>query len=611
LYKSLTLLSLSLSILFGIAWDLDRKGLTMEQTSIIQTPRPQAIYAQDNFSVSHQRSSRRLAAKIEPAAIDPVTIAQEITVRIEGASNGSGAIIERNGDTYYVLTNAHVFKKAGSYMVIAPDGNRYPVDDSKVMKLPGMDLAVFSFVSPLAYEIATIGNDDRLTTGEKVYVSGWPRAGTLMRQRIFVSTQGKVTETESKLSRGYSLTYTNLVRVGMSGGPILNQKGELIGIHGLARLQDNSDRVVSSGIKINKFLQWHAFNTLPEPTLPETQEQTVAGNSSLPKEENTTFSPSIEIDSPIDFTIVKTLSVKPGSLTSVAMSDRVLVSECTEETCEEPFHPLVSSSSDGTISVWNLTDGQLLKTWRAHRSAIDKVAISPNGEILATASDDRSIGLWSLKTGKLLHSLKAHRNAVTSLIFSPDGQKLVSGSWDKTVRIWQVNGGKLVKTLVGHPHLVNSLAISSNGRVLASGSPDGSIRLWNLKTGKITHNFKTNATSVLSLVISSNGQQLASGGGDGTIEVWNLSTGKKTNVLTGHTDGVWSLAIAKDNHTLVSGSWDKTIKLWNLETGKLQRTLNGHSDYVMSVALSSDALTLISGAWNSQIDIWRRVEAKN
>jgi WD40 repeat protein len=563
------------------------------------------------FAIAYEikHSQAIIAAGIEPATIDPVAIAQEITVRIEGASNGSGAIIERNGNTYYVLTNAHVFKKAGSYMVIAPDGNRYPIDDTKVSKLPGMDLAIFSFVSPLTYNIATIGNDEGLNPGQKIYVSGWPRAGTLMRQRIFISTQGKLTEIDSKLSRGYSLTYTNLVRVGMSGGPILDDRGQLIGIHGLARLQENSDRVVSSGIKIDKFLQWHASNTLPEPTIPETQEQTVAINSSPPKQENKTFPPSIPIDSPIDFTVVKTLSVKPGSLTSVAMSERVLASECTEKECNEPYHPLVSSSSDGTISVWNLTDGRLLKTWRAHRSAIDKVAISPNGEIFATAGDDKSIKLWSLKTGKLLHALKGHRDAVSSLTFSPDGGKLVSGSWDKTVRIWQVNTGKLVKTLRGHPHLISSLAISSDGRILASGSQDGSIRLWELKTGKTIHKFKSNALSVLSLVISGDGQRLVGGGGDGTIEVWNLATGKKTDALTGHTDGVWSLAIAKDNHTLVSGSWDKTIKLWNLQTGKLQRTLNGHSDYVMSVSLSPDNLTLVSGAWNSEIDIWQRTQS--
>ncbi len=577
--KLLTLLYLSLSIFLGIAYTIED----------LET----AIAAE--------------ATEIEPKAINPVAIAQEITVRIEGASNGSGAIIERNGNTYYVLTNAHVFKQAGSYMVITPDGNRYPIDDSKVVKLPGMDLAVFFFNSPLAYDIASLGNDNFLSVGQPIYVSGWPRAGTMMRQRLFISTKGKLTELDSELTRGYSLTYTNLVRVGMSGGPILNEQGQLIGIHGLARLMKNSDLIVSSGIKISKFLQWHAFNPLPEPSLLE-PESKVALNPLTTETENKTFPPSIPIDSPIDFTVINTLTAR-GSLTSVALSDRELGIECNEQECQEPYYPLVSSSKDGSIDVWNLLDGRLIKTWRGHDRAIDKVAISPDGKILATASDDKQIKLWNLRNGELLRTIKAHRDAVTSLIFSPDGQKLVSGSWDKKVKIWQVKTGKLLRTLTRHPHSVSSLVISPDSKILASGSQDGSIRIWDLKNGKIIENFKSDALSVLCLAISSDGKTLVSGGGDGTIELWDLVSGKKKNQLIGHTDGVRSIAIAKDNQTLVSGSWDKTIRLWNLETGKLQRTLNGHSDYVMSVALTPDDLTLVSGAWNSEIGIWRRVEA--
>jgi WD40 repeat protein len=584
LKKSPILLLLSLSILFCSAYPFRASSTAIDTTT------------SDRFS-DPSRSER----------IDPERISQEITVRIEGASNGSGAIVERNGNTYYVLTNAHVFKKAGSYMVITPDGNRYPIDDTQVIKLPGMDLALFFFRSPLNYSIATLGDDRELSANQPVYVSGWPRAGTMMRQRIFISTKGKLTEIDSQLSRGYSLTYSNLVRVGMSGGPILNDRGQLIGIHGLARLMKNTDKVVSSGIKIGKFLQWHAFNPLPQPTIPES-EPTVAANPLPIDEEKATFPPSIPIKSTIDFAVVKTLATTKGSLTSVALSDREIVSECSDRECDEPYQPLVSSSSDGSIFVWNLSDGHLLKTWRGHDRTINKITISPDGKLLATASDDKKIKLWDIRTGELLHTLKRHKNAVTSLAFSPDGQTLVSGSWDKTIKIWQVKTGQLLKTLTKYPNLVTSLTISPDGKILASGAPDGNIRLWNLKTGKIAHTFKTNALSVLSLAISRDSRKLVSGGADGTIEVWDLIKGKKDNQLIGHTDGVWSIAIAKNDRTLVSGSWDKTIKLWDLDTGKLERTLNGHSDYVMAVSLSPDDLTLVSGAWDNQIDIWKRIE---
>ena len=40
-------------------------------------------------------------------------IAKDITVKISGESNGSGVIFERDGNTYYVLTNWHVAEEDG------------------------------------------------------------------------------------------------------------------------------------------------------------------------------------------------------------------------------------------------------------------------------------------------------------------------------------------------------------------------------------------------------------------------------------------------------------------------------------------------------------------
>lgn len=74
-----------------------------------------------------------------------------------------------------------------------------------------------------------------------------------------------------------------------------------------------------------------------------------------------------------------------------------------------------------------------------HRG-INAVAISPNGQIVASGGDhDKQIKLWNLNTGELLQSLGGHSRGVTSVVFSPDGQTLISGSYDKTIKIWRWN----------------------------------------------------------------------------------------------------------------------------------------------------------------------------
>lgn len=66
-------------------------------------------------------------------------IAREVTVMIVGehgntSSQGSGVIIARNGDTYYVLTNHHVVGDGQlQYGVVAPDRQVQRVDNIQVL----------------------------------------------------------------------------------------------------------------------------------------------------------------------------------------------------------------------------------------------------------------------------------------------------------------------------------------------------------------------------------------------------------------------------------------------------------------------------------------------
>ncbi|NEO45878.1 MAG: trypsin-like serine protease [Moorea sp. SIO4A3] len=514
------------------------------------------------------------------------TVAQQITVRIDGPKQGgSGIIVERQGNVYYILTNAHVLQKAGIYRIQTPDGNRYPVDSRYIRRMPGVDLAILPFISTSNYPVARLGNSQQISAGQRVYVAGWPRSGGASQQRRFINTEGLLTEASSKLPRGYALSYTNLVRIGMSGGPVLDNQGRVIGINGMVRLVGNSDTIVASGISIDTYLTWRSQLKLPTPVKTP---QVAVSPTAVSAKTGTVF-----------YKLANTLKVGTGSVSSVGIGTLAQ---------GRSVQGLMAASghSDGTISLWNLSTGKLIRTWRGHGGAVNAVVISPDGQRLVSGGDDRMIKTWNINTGKPLVTLTGHQDTVATLAFSADSKTLVSGSWDNTIKIWQLPKGQLLHTLTGHLGSVNSVEISPDGKTLVSGSQDTTIRLWNLTTGKLVRILKGHSRSVSSVAISLDGKILASGGGDGTIRLWNLNTGKLTRTLTGHTDGVWSVTMTRDGNTLISGSWDKTIKLWDMRSGQLKSTLNGHSGYVVAVALSQDGQTLVSGGWDQQIRIWRK-----
>jgi tetratricopeptide (TPR) repeat protein/S1-C subfamily serine protease len=184
-----------------------------------------------------------------PAEID--AIAQQITVRIYSQnSKGSGVIMARSGQTYYILTNNHVVEKPDKYTVVTPDGQKYPIKYNEIVKEDGLDVAIVKFTSKQTYQIATLAKYN-LADEQKywIFFSGFPAATGGKRQFHpgfrFSITQGffQSKDTASQLSNGYELVFSNLSLPGMSGGVLLDLKGRAIGIGGRQEGEEFSTKI--------------------------------------------------------------------------------------------------------------------------------------------------------------------------------------------------------------------------------------------------------------------------------------------------------------------------------------------------------------------------------
>lgn len=197
---------------------------------------------------------------------DVNTIAEQITVMIDGSddaqiSKGSGVIVRREGNVYYVITNRHVVEKEDNYQLQTVDGNRYVVNYRQIQKIPGLDLAVIQFSSNQNYRVVQLGDSDRVSRPQKIYVFGYRTPGLIITTRRRVYAEGKISDfLVPPTSEGYALVYSlDIIQPGMSGGPVLNQQGRLIGINGLAEIDVRTGRADSIfGIPSNTFRNWQA-----------------------------------------------------------------------------------------------------------------------------------------------------------------------------------------------------------------------------------------------------------------------------------------------------------------------------------------------------------------
>lgn len=168
-------------------------------------------------------------------ASEVAEIAKQVTVQIDSQTPGSGVLIHQDRDRYTLLTAAHVVATEDNYLIKTPDGKQYPITNQNILRLNGVDLALVTFNSSKAYPTVEIGDSTLIDQGDQSYIAGFPMATTAIDSQVYSFSEGKViTNSQTLLADGYSLIYSNQTLPGMSGGPVLDENGQLIGIHGRA-----------------------------------------------------------------------------------------------------------------------------------------------------------------------------------------------------------------------------------------------------------------------------------------------------------------------------------------------------------------------------------------
>jgi WD40 repeat protein len=190
---------------------------------------------------------------------------------------------------------------------------------------------------------------------------------------------------------------------------------------------------------------------------------------------------------------------------------------------------LAAGGARGRARVWEVAPERTSRQWETGAGALDAVALSADGRLLATAAPAGDIRVWDLATGPARGTrLPSGPSAVFALAFAPRRDRLAAAAADGSLVVWRREAGGWkarwhTRPPAGDSDAALALAFSPDGAFLASAGPAGTIRLWDVAEGDVRL-LEGHTATVVHLAFSPGGRHLASADAGRKVIVWDVAS---------------------------------------------------------------------------------------
>jgi serine/threonine protein kinase/WD40 repeat protein len=245
--------------------------------------------------------------------------------------------------------------------------------------------------------------------------------------------------------------------------------------------------------------------------------------------------------------------------------------------CPLKLSPEVASCGvAGIIRIHHLETEAIRLAIAAGQGEVNGLAVSPDGQLLASAGDDGTIRIWNLSNGEQTGMFQAHKRQAFQVAWSADGQWLATCGNEVDVKLWSARDFSLLETLSSDGKDLECLAISASGDV-AFGAEQGTLTVIRPKfletnlsdrlqqTGG-THTKTDYPSHCSSVVFSPSGSMIATGREDGSVTLQSMLDVEPFFQELHFNDRVISLAFSPDGKKLAIGKAEGLVTVIPLDS---------------------------------------------
>jgi DNA-binding beta-propeller fold protein YncE len=278
----------------------------------------------------------------------------------------------------------------------------------------------------------------------------------------------------------------------------------------------------------------------------------------------------------------------------------------------------VAFSPDGTqlvaggyheLTIWNPTDGALIRRIKNMGQRTYAIAFSPDGKLIAVAGGAPGklgeVRVVDFASGNIVSVMATTSDVALDVAFNPPGDRLAVGAADGILRIFEAATGKEQLTISSHSDWVQAVAWSPDGSKLASASRDKTAKVFDMKTGELLVTFSGHGQPVKGVAFHPDGAEAFSAGADKKIQRWKVADGGKTAEI-GFGDEVYKLPVS--GGFLFASSADKTVRQFDAKSHAAVRQYPGSPDWALCVAYHDGTKRVAAGGFNGEVRVWNTTD---